>query len=84
MQALHALAVTDARLLASDADIGRMSETLAPYLKWTEEGGDDAARRRGAEQLLCVLYIQVSLMTFSQYFFCSLEAVRACNPLAGS
>ena len=62
VQALHALAVTDARLLASDAEVSRMSETLAPYLKWTEEGGDDAVRRRGAEQLLCVLYIQASLL----------------------
>ena len=58
-QALHALGVTDARLLASEADAGRVLLTLAPYLKGHDDAGsDDAARRRGAEQLLCVLYIQ--------------------------
>lgn len=37
-----------------------MALTLGPYLKGADDTSSDvAARQRGAEQLLCVLYIQV-------------------------
>ena len=47
-------------MLASEGDAGNMVAALAPYLKSCEGSELGLDKRRAAEQLLCILYIQVA------------------------
>ena len=64
MQALHALSLTDVALCTPAEDPARIVRCLAPYLKVGPPGGGgsgarsaakEAAERRDAECLLCIL-----------------------------
>lgn len=53
LQALHALTITEPGLCMPPEDAEKFCRCLAPYLK------SSAADRRAAEQLMCILHIEV-------------------------
>ena len=46
-------------MVASEADAGTMLKALAPHLKYPDGSETEVAKRRAAEQLLCILYTLV-------------------------
>ncbi|PSC68988.1 nipped-B B isoform X2 [Micractinium conductrix] len=61
---LHAFAVTDVELCQPPSDPAKFVRSLAPYLKASDAGGQsEAARRRGAESLLCVLSVAEAVLS---------------------
>ena len=78
LQALHALALTDVALCTPAEDPARIVRCLAPYLKFAPAGaaaGREAAERRDAECLLCILVS--ALYSHAQY---PGRSLHACSP----